>query len=325
MVVQQLGLTWVWLWFFSEKRWAQVFLLHHLVWSQGAAFSLDTCCLFTQHELAIIPLIYGIQVQQPVHAPRMMEAPTSTCSQPRWCPCAFLGWQEQRLMPTHGSCGSSDSPCTLGTVWAATKAAPGSSEGCCPHLPLEPKTAWQLARATGAGAVRSPESTQWERRHVAAAALPAPSSPTGSLASLVGPGFFPVHSRLSYSCLFNLTQPTPVLSLGLTSKAQASASSPRPHQWTRARVGSTRRRSWPSVQATLHFAYHNPLLCSPPRLRSSPSPGWSLCPGGDFLGAEPFLLHSSLLGGTGPVLISFPPFLPFFFFSTYYMKVSLPF
>ena len=58
------------------------------------------------------------------------------------------------------------------------------------------------------------------------------------LASLVGLGVFQVHPKMSHSNLFNLTQPTPVLSLGLTSKAQASASSPCPHQWTSARVGS---------------------------------------------------------------------------------------
>lgn len=45
-----------------------------------AVFSTYTCHLFPQHELAIIPLIYGVQVQRPVHAPGTMEAPTSTCS-----------------------------------------------------------------------------------------------------------------------------------------------------------------------------------------------------------------------------------------------------
>ena len=42
------------------------------------------------------------------------------------------------------------------------------------------------------------------------------------LASLVGLGIFQVHPKLSHSSLFSLTQATPVLSLGLTSKAQAS-------------------------------------------------------------------------------------------------------
>ena len=224
-------------------------------------------------------------------------------------------------MPTRGSCSSSDSPRTPGTVWAVSKACSWVSWWLLPmpaseaqddsgssHMPQEFVQVLfcclRVQRGKDAPMLLlllslHPPLKQW------------------CLASLVGLGVFQVHPKMSHSNLFNLTQPTPVLSLGLTSKAQASASSPCPHQWTSARVGSWGAqgggpdhlyRSFSTLPTT------NQLLCSPSRLQSSPSPGWSLCPWGDFLGVEPFLLYSSLLGGTGPVLISFPPFLPFFSF-----------
>ena len=37
--------------------------------SQGTAFSLDACCIFPQRVLAIIPLIWAVQLQWPLCAP----------------------------------------------------------------------------------------------------------------------------------------------------------------------------------------------------------------------------------------------------------------
>lgn len=40
------------------------------IFGMKPGFSLDTCCLFPQHDLAIIPLTGGVQVQQPMCTPR---------------------------------------------------------------------------------------------------------------------------------------------------------------------------------------------------------------------------------------------------------------
>lgn len=57
----------LWFWCSPERKWAQVLLLHHLVGNQGAAFSLDTCCLFPRCVLAVIPFIWGVQVWRPLY------------------------------------------------------------------------------------------------------------------------------------------------------------------------------------------------------------------------------------------------------------------
>ena len=153
---------------------------------------------------------------EPVHSPRGVPVLSSDGRSSDWCP----------LM---GHAAAVIAHALLGQCGQWLKPAPGPLDGCCPCLPLEPKMAQEFVQALFC-------CLSVYREKDAPALLPLlslhPPLRQWCLASLVGLGIFQVHPKLSHSSLFSLTQATPVLSLGLTSKAQASASSPRPHQWT---------------------------------------------------------------------------------------------
>ena len=50
-------------------------------WDQGADFSLDTCCLFPQCVLAIIPLMWDVQLQWSLIVPETVRAGPGACLQ----------------------------------------------------------------------------------------------------------------------------------------------------------------------------------------------------------------------------------------------------
>ena len=94
------------------------------------------------------------------------------------------------------------------------------------------------------------------------------------LASLTGPGFFRAHPELPQSSLFRLSLCVPalVLSLGLTSEAQASARSRPPHLWMSVSGWGVQGSCTDCLCRALSvLPSTNWLLRSPRRLQSSPS------------------------------------------------------
>ena len=171
-------------------------------WNRWAAFSLDACCLFPQCMLAFIPLIWGVQVQRPLCAPRTVGAMSATCFRVFYGQLLSVPCQDSRDRAHY---------LLVDLVVVASA-----------HL-WSPRWQWLLMPTPGAplGGVLLPGNTQRERSYYG------------------GPAPLLIHSQIMVPCLFGRprlilstpsaataqpfqalsTQPTLVLSLRLTSEA----------------------------------------------------------------------------------------------------------
>lgn len=188
-------------------------------------------------------------------------------------------------VPSWGGCGRGWHSC--GTL--------RSSGLVCTHF-CSLRWQWQLMPIPRAhlGNALWDESTSLEKE---GPGVPPPLSSCTSqqcwLASLVGPGFFLyflVYGTSHPSSLGGFPAANPSCSPGLTSGVRASAVSPHPALW-RSILGFGVPDSSPAhlcrSPSALPSVIH--LLCSPPRLQSSPScPGWCLCHWRDFPGCKNF-------------------------------------
>ena len=215
MVVYQLVMVWVFLW---KEGSSSPSIPPSGLESRGVSFSLDACCLFPQHVLAIIPLIWCVQVWWPL-------CPLGTVR-------AGLGIY---LWVSKGWPWPLSPPLEPTMVAAVTGTHPWNSCRWC-SVAGEGKKFLQWSFPSHCKPPKVDLALCWAQASSIYTLMCHSPAASGYLYAAM-PGPFPS------SDLWNLSfspQPPPILANKYL------------------KLGSTRRQCWPSVQFTLYFAFHKP-------------------------------------------------------------------